>query len=45
VNDVVHAYWLNPSWAKQYFLYNKVTGSDANGTTVPGYLNKIHSKR
>ena len=40
--DVAHAYWLNPSWAKAYFLHGKVAGADAFGTTVPSYLKKIH---
>ena len=41
VEDVVHGYWLNPSWARAYFLRGEVIGSDANGTTIPKYLEKI----
>ena len=44
VEDVVHGYWLNPSWARAYFLRGEVIGSDANGTTIPKYLEKIHKK-
>ena len=44
VEDVVHGYWLNPSWARAYFLRGEVIGSDANGTTIPKYLEKIHRK-
>lgn len=43
--DVAHAYWLNPSWAKAYFLHDKIVGKDAFGTTIPSYLKKIHGKR
>lgn len=40
-DEVVHAYWLNPTWAKNYFLYGKEGGADAFGTTVPKYIKKI----
>lgn len=40
-NEVVHAYWLNPKWAKEYFLYGRQGGTDAFGTSVEKYIKKI----
>lgn len=39
--EVVHAYWLNPTWARNYFLKGERGGSDSNGTTVAKYLAAI----
>lgn len=35
--------WLSPTWAKNYYKYGKVGGSDANGTTVVKYINKFRN--
>lgn len=42
--EVVHSYWLNPTWAEEYFLYGKKGGKDAFGTSVESYINKLRRK-
>ena len=44
-SDVMHAMWLNPTWAKNFFLYDLEGGKDANGTDIRKYLNKIHGRK
>ena len=44
-DDVIHAMWLNPTWAKNFFLYGKEGGKDAFGTNIRKYLNKIHGRK
>lgn len=44
-DDVIHAMWLNPTWAKNFFLYGKEGGKDAFGTNIKKYLNKIHGRK
>lgn len=44
-NDVIHAMWLNPTWAKNFFLYGKEGGKDAFGTNIKKYLDKIHGRK
>lgn len=41
-DDVIHAMWLNPTWAKNFFLYGQEGGKDALGTNIRKYLNRIH---
>ena len=41
-SDVMHAMWLNPTWAKNFFLYGKKGGKDANGTDIEKYLKGIN---
>jgi hypothetical protein len=36
--------WLNPTWAKNFFLFGDDSGKDANGTSIKKYLNMIHGK-
>ena len=43
VDDVIHSYWLNPTWAKNFFLRGIKGGKDAFGTDIEKYLKKIHS--
>ena len=43
VDDVIHSYWLNPTWAKNFFLHGIKGGKDAFGTDIEKYLKKIHS--
>lgn len=43
IDDVIHSYWLNPTWAKNFFLYDIKGGKDAFGTNIEKYLKKIHS--
>ena len=43
VDDVIHSYWLNPTWAKNFFLHGTKGGKDAFGTDIEKYLKKIHS--
>lgn len=43
-DDVIHAMWLNPTWAKNFFLFGDDSGKDANGTSIKKYLNMIHGK-
>lgn len=45
VEDVIHSYWLNPTWAKNFFLKGIEGGRDANGTSIKSYLNKIHGRK
>ena len=42
-DDVIHSYWLNPTWAKNFFLHGIKGGKDAFGTDIEKYLKKIHS--
>ena len=42
-DDVIHSYWLNPTWAKNFFLRGIKGGKDAFGTDIEKYLKKIHS--
>lgn len=44
-DDIAHAFWLNPTWAKAFFLHGKNIGSDAYGTNIEKYLNRIHGKK
>ena len=44
-DDVIHAMWLNPTWAKNFFLYGQEGGKDAFGTNIRKYLNKIHGRK
>jgi hypothetical protein len=44
-DDVIHAMWLNPTWAKNFFLYGQEGGKDAFGTSIRKYLNKIHGRK
>lgn len=41
-SDVMHAMWLNPKWAKNFFLYGIKGGKDANGTDIEKYLKGIN---
>lgn len=43
IDDVIHSYWLNPTWAKNFFLHGIKGGKDAFGTDIEKYLKKIHS--
>ena len=44
-SDVMHAMWLNPTWARNFFIYDLEGGKDANGTDIRKYLNKIHGRK
>lgn len=41
--EAIAASWLNPKWAKNYYKYGIVGGSDANGTNVAKYINKFRN--
>ena len=41
--EAIAASWLNPTWAKNYYKYGIVGGSDANGTNVAKYINKFRN--
>lgn len=41
--EAIAASWLSPKWAKNYYKYGIVGGSDANGTNVVKYINKFRN--
>lgn len=41
--EAIAASWLSPKWAKNYYKYGVIGGSDANGTNVVKYINKFRN--
>ena len=41
--EAIAASWLSPTWAKNYYKYSAIGGSDANGTNVVKYINKFRN--
>ena len=41
--EAIAASWLNPKWAKNYYKYGIIGGSDANGTNVIKYINNFRN--
>lgn len=41
--EAIAASWLSPTWAKNYYKYGTIGGSDANGTNVVKYINKFRN--
>ena len=41
--EAIAASWLSPTWAKNYYKYGIIGGSDANGTNVAKYINKFRN--
>lgn len=41
--EAIAASWLSPTWAKNYYKYGAIGGSDANGTNVAKYINKFRN--
>ena len=43
IGEAIAASWLSPTWAKNYYKYGTIGGSDANGTNVAKYINKFRN--
>ena len=41
--EAIAASWLSPTWAKNYYKYGIIGGSDANGTNIVKYINKFRN--